>query len=256
MLQQTQVERVLPKYRSFLKQFPAFADLASATVADVLRAWRGLGYNSRAVRLKRLAVAVMEQYGGSLPAQTRALRALPGIGPYTAAAVRVFAFQLQDAAVDTNLRRITARVLHGDAAVSRVQLEAEARRLVPRKRPHDWNSAMMDLGAAICVAGRPRCELCPLAPLCVTARNGFTPKTESKKSVVKFTESSRYARGRIVDRLRELPMGKSVSLLDLHAELDPLIRRPYDDFAQLLASLQRDGVVEVREGEVALNAEV
>ncbi|MBV8299690.1 MAG: A/G-specific adenine glycosylase, partial [Candidatus Eremiobacteraeota bacterium] len=113
MLQQTQVERVIPLYHAFIARFPDFAALAAADAGDVVRAWRGLGYNSRAVRLHALARAVVARHGGKLPPETEALRALPGIGAYTAAAVRAFAFELDDAAVDVNVRRVIHRVAFG-----------------------------------------------------------------------------------------------------------------------------------------------
>jgi len=105
MLQQTQVERVLPLFEAFVAAFPDLASLAAAQAADVVRLWRGLGYNSRAVRLHALARAVVERHGGALPSDRDALLALPGIGPYTASAVRAFAFELDDVALDTNIRR-------------------------------------------------------------------------------------------------------------------------------------------------------
>src|SRR5438477_10576463 len=110
MLQQTQVERVLPKYRAFVKRFPTFQRLAAASAADVLREWRGLGYNSRAVRLKRIAETVVKRFGGVMPHDAETLRALPGIGAYTAAALRAFAFECDDAAIDTNVRRVVHRL--------------------------------------------------------------------------------------------------------------------------------------------------
>ncbi len=113
MLQQTQVERVIPLYEAFVARWPSFAALAAADAGDVVRAWRGLGYNSRAVRLHALARAVVERHGGALPRETDALLALPGIGAYTAAAVRAFAFECDDAAMDVNLRRVVHRVRFG-----------------------------------------------------------------------------------------------------------------------------------------------
>jgi len=113
MLQQTQVDRVVPKFEAFVAAFPTIAALAAASGAEVLRAWKGLGYNSRAIRLHRVAQAVVERFNGAIPRDTDALRSLDGIGPYTAAAIRAFAFDLDDAPVDTNIRRIVHRVYYG-----------------------------------------------------------------------------------------------------------------------------------------------
>ena len=160
MLQQTQVDRVLPKYLAFIERFPDFGALACAATADVLREWRGLGYNSRAVRLKQIALEVTERFRGAMPSGEDSLRELPGIGPYTVAAVRAFAFDLDDAAVDTNVRRVVHRVLHGlehPQAVDAATLDREAHEFVPKGRGHDWNSAVMDLGATICTARAPKC---------------------------------------------------------------------------------------------------
>ncbi len=172
MLQQTQVERVIPLYEAFLARFPTFEALAAADAGDVVRAWRGLGYNSRAIRLHALARAVVERHGGQLPRETDALRALPGIGAYTAAALRAFAFELDDAAMDVNLRRVIHRVAfgleHPPLAGARA-LDTLALAAVPRGAAHDWNSAMMDLGATICTARAARCLVCPLREACAAA---------------------------------------------------------------------------------------
>ncbi|MBV8490840.1 MAG: A/G-specific adenine glycosylase [Candidatus Eremiobacteraeota bacterium] len=159
MLQQTQVERVVTRFEAFLARFPDVRALAKATVADVLREWKGLGYNSRALRLKRVADAVVAEHGGVIPSEPAALRDLPGIGAYTAAAIRAFAFDLDDAPVDTNVRRIVHRLAFGlehPSAATPVQLEELARELVAPGRAHDWSSALMDLGATICSARAPK----------------------------------------------------------------------------------------------------
>lgn len=264
MLQQTQVDRVLPKYETFVGRFPDFASLASASTADVLRLWQGLGYNSRAVRLKQIAQAVVDRFGGVMPRDEQTLRSLPGIGPYTVAAVRAFAFDLDDAALDTNVRRVTHRVLHGlehPPKVAGAALDADARALVPPGRGHDWNSAMMDLGAAICTARAPKCLICPLQPACVAApidgarlehaRAAHAPR-RSPQEAIPFEQTTRYARGRIIDRLRELPPGRRISLLDLHADVTHRIGRTPEDLAGLLEALSRDGLVRVHEQQVSL----
>lgn len=264
MLQQTQVDRVLPKYEAFVERFPGFAALAAASTAEVLRLWQGLGYNSRAVRLRQIAQAVVERFGGSMPQDEQTLRSLPGIGPYTVAAVRAFAFECDDAAIDTNVRRVTHRVLHGlehPPKVAAGVLDAGARALVPRGRGHDWNSAMMDLGATICTSRAPKCLICPLLPACAAApidasqlelARGAHARKRSPQEAIPFEQTTRYARGRIVDRLRELPPGQRISLMDLHRDVTHRIGRSAEDLANLVEALARDGLVEVRGRQVSL----
>jgi A/G-specific adenine glycosylase len=264
MLQQTQVDRVLPKYEAFIERFPDLAALAHATTADVLRIWKGLGYNSRAVRLKQIAQAVCDRFAGVMPSDEPTLRTLPGIGPYTVAAIRAFAFDLDDAAIDTNVRRVTHRVLHGlehPRAVAPAKLDPQARALVPQGRGHDWNSAMMDLGATICTARAPKCLICPLQPVCAAApvdaaqleqARSARSRKRSPQEAIPFEQTTRYARGRIIDRLRELPPGHRISLLDLHEEVTSRIGRSREELERLVTALERDGLITTRGKAVAL----
>ncbi len=261
MLQQTQVDRVLPKYAAFIERFPTVATLAAASTADVLREWKGLGYNSRAVRLKAIAQTVSAQFAGVVPRERKVLLALPGIGAYTAAALRAFAFDEDDLAPDTNVRRVTHRTLHGleyPAKAPAPELDAAARRLLPRGRGHDWNSALMDLGATICTARAPKCLICPVRRSCKAApvdaaelelrRSRFASK-RSPQEAIPFVQTTRFARGRIVDRLRELAPGSGISLLDLHQDLrDVLPPKALGGMEKILKDLERDGIVR-REGE-------
>ncbi|MBV9233941.1 MAG: A/G-specific adenine glycosylase [Candidatus Eremiobacteraeota bacterium] len=254
MLAQTQVERVIPKFESFVERFAGFPALAAASAGDVLREWRGLGYNARAPRLRRLARAVVENHAGVLPNDRDALLALPGIGPYTAAAIRAFGFDLDDAPLDTNVSRVLGRLVLGAerrAGPPSPMLAEAARTLMPRGHAHDWNSALMDLGATTCTARAPKCLICPLAPDCAAAPVAAAqsrPKSES----IPFEKTSRYARGRIVDRLRELPAGRHISLLDLHGDLAPTIERSLDEVRGLVQALVRDGLVTCTGESVAL----
>jgi A/G-specific adenine glycosylase len=252
MLAQTQVDRVVPKFESFVERFPDFAAVARASAADVLREWKGLGYNSRAVRLHRLARDVLERHDGVLPRESEALRALPGVGQYTAAAIRAFAFNLDDAPADTNVRRVVHRLFLGvehPPRASARELEARARALAPPGSAHDWSSALMDLGATICTARSPQCGRCPLRTDCASApieparlRPSTPLRTRSGKGAsVPFKRTARYARGRIVDRLRDLPPGRRISLLDLHGAAIP--ERSIDDARELVAALERDGLL-------------
>jgi A/G-specific adenine glycosylase len=261
MLQQTQVDRVVERFSAFVARFPDFGALARASTADVLRQWKGLGYNSRAVRLKAVGDAIVARYGGAMPSDSGELRALPGIGAYTAAAIRAFAFELDDAPIDTNVRRILQRVFFGiepGAAPAARELEARARALVPPGKAHDWTSALMDLGATICTARAPKCLICPLRRECVAAPIDATRLERLRRQASAeraprnrepFESTARYARGRIVDRLRELAPGAQISLLDLHGSLKPLLPgRTPDDVRELVAALEREGVV-ARRGE-------
>lgn len=166
MLQQTQVDRVVPKYREFLRRYPSLEALARAHVAEVREVWYPLGYNARPVRLWQIARTVLAEHGGRLPAERARLLRLPGIGPYTAGALLSFAFGRRAALLDTNVRRVLQRVFFGRPVSDRA-LWALAERLLPR-RAYDYNQALMDFGALICTARRPRCDRCPLTDLCRT----------------------------------------------------------------------------------------
>ncbi|MPZ71792.1 MAG: A/G-specific adenine glycosylase [Nitriliruptorales bacterium] len=201
MLQQTQVSRVVPKYGEFMVRFPDAATLAAAPVAEVVRMWRGLGYNRRAIALHRAARMIVEGHQGEVPAELTALQALPGIGAYTARAVLAFAFSRPTAPVDTNVARVIARAL-GEAPVRGAALQAAADELVPKGRARDWSAALMDLGATHCTSGAPRCEGCPVRSTCTwSARGGDDPVT-AKRGAKPFAGSNRYHRGRLLDALR------------------------------------------------------
>jgi A/G-specific adenine glycosylase len=255
MLAQTQVDRVVPKFEAFIKRFPDFAALSRASLAAVLREWKGLGYNSRAVRLHRMAQTVAESYGGVLPSETRALRLLPGFGPYTVAAIRAFAFNEDDAPLDTNVRRIVHRVFLGIEYPPKArarELDERARALVPPGRAHDWSSAMMDLGSAICTARVPKCLLCPVRADCAAApvdalhleaARIASAKPASPQNAMPFEQTRRYARGRIIDRLRDLAPGERISLLDLHSAMPPVAAGTVEDLRKLVAALEKDGLV-------------
>ena len=172
MLQQTQVDRVVPKYHEFLARYPTFAALAGAPVGEVKRVWYPLGYNVRPVNLHGIARETMARYGGRLPDDAAALRQLRGIGRYTAGAVLAFAHGKDAALVDTNVRRVLGRVFLGPRRLARLRGDrviwdlAEA--LVPAGRAYDYNQALMDFGATWCTARAPRCPRCPMAAQCRT----------------------------------------------------------------------------------------
>jgi A/G-specific adenine glycosylase len=169
MLQQTQVSRVVPKYREWLQRYPSLEALAGASAAEVRETWHPLGYNIRPLRLRAIARRVVRRHGGRLPETREGLLALKGIGAYTAGAVLSFAFGRDAAILDTNVRRVLRRVWMGER--SRVRdgaLWELAAQLLPPGRAYDFNQALMDLGATICTARSPRCGTCPLAGVCAS----------------------------------------------------------------------------------------
>ena len=193
MLQQTQVSRVEPRYERWLSVFPDERTLASASIADVLREWSGLGYNRRALALRAACVEVVSR---GWPSDARGLRALPGVGEYTAAAVASFAFGEQVAAVDTNVRRVIGR--WGGLERSTPALRERARALLPRGRAAEWNQAMMELGAVVCTARSPQCGVCPITSC---ASRGAVPAPRARRPTPRFEDTDRYVRGRILAAL-------------------------------------------------------
>jgi len=170
MLQQTRVETVLPYFQRWMLLFPSISALAAANEQEVLKAWEGLGYYSRARSLHKAAQLMAERYGGSLPSDPTLLLKLPGIGPYTAAAIASIAFGLDEAVVDGNVKRVLARVLDYRAPVNTPAAEKElrtiARSLLPEGKAGDYNQALMDLGATVCTPRSPACSRCPVTSLC------------------------------------------------------------------------------------------
>ena len=246
MLQQTQASRVEPAFVAFLGRFPDVSALARASRADAVRAWSGLGYNRRAVALQEAARAIVREHAGRVPRDPAALRSLPGVGSYTAGAVASIAFGAVVAALDTNARRIVARVAFGgepDETTPRT-LADEAQAWVDPGAPGDWNQALMDLGREICRPA-PRCEVCPLAQWCRFLGAGRTGRPSGRRQPA-FEGSRRQARGRIVALLREGP----VRLVDLpdRAGLDQALAR------EALDALAREGLVRIT-GRRAMLAE-
>ena len=167
LLQQTQISRGGPAWVTFTGQFPTVESLAAASAATVLRAWRGLGYNRRAINLHRTARIVVDELGGVFPRDVAGLERLPGIGPYTARAVASIAYGIPAGAVDTNVRRMLGRVLAGDPAGLKPRiLQSAADDLVDPDRPDDWTHALMDIGSTLCRPVRPLCAGCPVESIC------------------------------------------------------------------------------------------
>lgn len=232
MLQQTQVARVVPRFEAWLERWPDVHALAAATPADVLRAWVGLGYNRRALRLRECAEVVARD---GWPPDAAGLRALPGVGAYTAAAVATFAFGEVVAAVDVNHARVVSRACGLQDAPPRA-IAARAARLVPADRPDAWNHALMDLGATVCRARATDCGACPARDLCRSAgRVRFAARAAAGEGrAVRFEDTDRYVRGRVVAALAEDA--------PLPADIAP------DRLERALGGLVRDGLV-VRDGD-------
>jgi len=174
MLQQTTVATVAPRYAAFLKRWPTVAGMAAAPLDDVLQAWAGLGYYARARNLHKCARAVVEEHGGEFPDTEEALRGLPGIGPYTAAAIAAIAFDRPAVVVDGNVERVVSRLfaIATPPPAGKAEVKAAAARLWPAKRPGDFAQGLMDLGAMICTPTKPACLLCPLQEDCAAFHEG------------------------------------------------------------------------------------
>jgi A/G-specific adenine glycosylase len=235
MLQQTQVSRVLPAYRRFLSRFPTLRTLARASLGDVLREWSGLGYNRRARDLHRIA----RRGSPGLPRTVAALDALPGIGAYTSAAVACFAYGERTGFADTNIRRVLGRAILGRPATDREAVELDDR-LGSKREPARWHHALMDIGATICLAKRPRCDACPIRSICRYDGVERPPaRTQSP-----FEASDRRVRGAIVRHLAVSARGVKLDALRRGIN-DPRVPR-------LMRLLEREGLVEVSSGTVRL----
>jgi A/G-specific adenine glycosylase len=250
MLQQTPVSRVIPRLEEWLTRWPTPAALAAVPPGEAVRAWQSLGYPRRALWLHAAAVAITEQHDGVVPEDVDALLALPGIGDYTARAVAVFAYGNRHPVVDTNIRRVIARAIDGQAEPGppgkRDLAAMEA--LLPEDRPAAaaFNAGMMELGAIVCVARSPRCDECPVASRCAWRQGGYPAYDGPKKAVQKRYEGSdRQVRGRILAELRASHIPVTA------AELETV----WPDAAQrdrALAGLLADGLAVAAEGGYTL----
>jgi len=194
MAQQTRLQTVIPYYQRWIKAFPSIEALANASEQEVLKKWEGLGYYSRARNLHRAAKILMEKYAGRLPEESHFLRELPGIGPYSAAAISSLAFGKNEAVLDGNIRRVLARVFNVSLLFGSPEFEKELNRLaqanLPKGKAGDHNQALMDLGSSLCLPRNPNCHLCPLKRLCIAQnedRQNSLPvrkKTSSVPTVV------------------------------------------------------------------------
>jgi len=253
MLQQTPVARVEPIWQEWMQRWPRPSDLAAAPRADVLRAWGRLGYPRRALRLHEAAQAIAERHGDVVPADVDALEALPGVGSYTARAVAAFGYGRRCRVVDTNVRRVVARAVHGrgDAGPARVRADlADVDGLLP---PDDdgaalASAALMELGAVVCTARAPRCGTCPVRSVCAWVAAGQPEYAGPRRAVQAFAGTDRQVRGRLMEVLRDSSEPVARAALDA----------AWADAAQrdrCLDSLLADGLAEqLDDGRFALPA--
>ena len=253
MAQQTQAARAAAHWERFMERFPTVEVLAAATPATVLRAWQGLGYDRRALALWRAARVIVNEHGGRVPMTLDELGALPGVGPYTARAVAALAFGAAVGAVDVNVRRVLGRIVAGAAnELSQIELQEVADAAVPPDRPGEWTHALMDIGATLCRPRAPRCEDCPARPWCryAAARAQDVPVVtpRSARPAAAFSSTTRWLRGRILDRLRLAPDGDWV-------ELDgPIGQHGTPKIRRAATAMAVDGVIELAPGDGTLRA--
>lgn len=259
MLQQTQVDRVIPYYAAFLDRFPTVEALANAPTAEVIRLWSGLGYNRRAVNLQRTARHVAMELGGIFPRDAQGLRDLPGIGPYTAGAIAAFAFEQDAAFVDTNMRRVLHRLFIGSdvptPTASERAIVGIAAAALPPGHGWEWNQALIEFGALHCTARKPLCVVCPLQAVCaaypaVLSDLATLPKGVRLKREPPFAGSSRFYRGRVIETLRELPDHdpEGIDLVALGSRVRPDFT-PGDApwLYEVVRGLEKDGLALVAE---------
>ncbi|WJY59606.1 A/G-specific adenine glycosylase [Corynebacterium afermentans subsp. lipophilum] len=237
MSHQTQVERVAPIWQEWMQRWPTPAAFAQASTAEVLRAWGSLGYPRRALRLKECAQVIVDEHDGEVPEDVDKLLALPGIGDYTARAVACFAYGKNVPVVDTNVRRVVARVERGEAlgAPGKKEIEQVAA-LLPEQNGPEFSVGLMELGALVCTARAPKCGECPVRSDCAWLAAG-KPEAEVKKRAQRFVGTDRQVRGKIMRLLRESDSPVEQKLID---DL-------WHDPAQLsraLFSLLEDGLAE------------
>jgi A/G-specific adenine glycosylase len=267
MLQQTQVDRVIPYYERFLRLFPTVAALAAAPTAEVITAWAGLGYNRRAVNLQRTAQAVVSDHDGRFPETIDGLLALPGVGPYTAGAISAFAFEREIAFIDTNMRRVLHRLFFGvDVPQPRAtdrEILTVAADLVPAGDGWTWNQALIEFGALLCTARKPACVVCPLQARClaypaVQSAIASLPKGAARKKEPAFAGSNRFYRGRVLAALRETRSvdAPGLTLLELGKIVRPeFTKRDLPWLRGVVDGLRQDGLAMLAEDTPTYDAD-
>ena len=246
--QQTQAARADEAWTRLIERYPTPAAMAAATPAEVIRDWRGLGYNRRALALHRTATAIVSDHHGRVPESLDGLEALPGIGPYTARAILATAFNRDVAALDVNVRRVLGRAFGIDGLTHRAA-QAAADALVPRGHAATWTHALMDIGATFCRPREPRCQVCPLRDACRFVATGAmagrttdartsAARTTAAPQPPRFESTSRWLRGRIMDRLRDAAGSRWV---DFDGAIGP---HDLSAVLQAITALEREGLLE------------
>jgi A/G-specific adenine glycosylase len=237
MLQQTPVNRVLPIWIEWMERWPTPEDLASAKKSELLKAWGRLGYPRRALRLHESATIIAKEFNNQVPQTLEDLRKLPGVGEYTAAAIMAFAHKKESLVLDVNIRRLFSRLLDGQELppLHITNTERQSRTELIPKQAHKWAAATMELGALICTATKPKCEICPLAHSCLWRASGYPPSQTTKKKVQKWHGTDRQCRGVVIEHLRHTKKADQAKLAEL-----------WDNESQLekcLAALLKDGLI-------------
>jgi len=253
MAQQTQAARAAEAWTAWMARWPTVADLAAAPVAEVLRAWAGLGYNRRALNLHRAAKAIVADHDGRIPNDVVALEALPGVGPYTARAVAAIAFGTRVGAVDTNVRRVLGRVAAGGPeAFTPRSMQTLADAVVPAGRSAAWTHALMDVGARLCRPTNPHCADCPAVTWCRFAAGERaverTSETGGRRAEPPFPSTTRWLRGRVLARARDAEDGEWIAYAEpMGSHATPAVR-------EAVATLASEGLLEARESADGLEA--
>lgn len=257
MLQQTQVNRVVQKYHSFLARFPMIGALASASRADIIKEWSGLGYNRRAVYLHEFAKSIVKR--GPWPTTPDELAKLPGIGPYTSRSVLVFAHNADEIVVEANIRRIYLRLFLGNPKTNPSKdIERLAKRYQPKGRSRDWHNALMDFGSMVCTAKNPSCESCPFSRRCVSRKTMTKDEMQKVASSIfrttqpKFEGSNRWYRSRVI-KLLQKEDGITIASLGKKIKGDYTIAEK-DWLHSIVEGLVRDGLVVKNGRKIQLNS--
>lgn len=256
MLQQTQTSRVQDALPRFLQRFPSVQVLAVASNADVVRQWKGMGYNSRAIRLRDAARKIVSDHAGIVPNTVDSLRSLPGIGPYTAAAVACFAYNKRVVVLDVNVRRVYSRLMVKQRLSTAVESDAllaeYAESVIPQRSSAEWHHAVMDLGATICTARLPRCQDCPLTSICPSSGSIQTVVRVRRKEPLFRGEPQRLWRGRFVDVLRACSGGVTSEELFYRAAATPILAKEREWYTTQLQRLEADGLITISSSGITL----
>jgi A/G-specific adenine glycosylase len=255
MAQQTQAARAAARWERWMVRFPTVESLAAATPADALREWQGLGYDRRALALWRAARVIVDEHSGRVPGSVADLEALPGVGPYTARAVAAIAFGAPVGAVDVNVRRVLGRMVAApdDRRLTRTEVQRIADQAVPPRHAAAWTHALMDIGATCCRPRRPRCDDCPARAWCRfaatgEATDGVTSGERKPTRRERFPATTRWLRGRILDRVRAAGDGEWIPLDGAIGEHAP------DRVHAAARAMMADGVLDVRSDDGVIRA--